>query len=145
MVKYIQLEKEAAAFSKANSSHPFLFEMEPRKGRTIVDSVQDSYVFKYPAKIEDKVLNLGDELGEINVRFVRPIKSNDPLPIIFYIHGAGWVFGNAHTHDKLVRELAARTNSIVIVPEYSLSPEAKISNCNLSKLCCSKMGCRKCF
>lgn len=47
--------------------------------------------------------------------------------VIFYIHGAGWVFGNFHTHDKLVRELAARTNSIVLFPEYSLSPEAKYS------------------
>ena len=28
------------------------------------------------------------------------------LPVILYIHGAGWVFGNAHTHDRLVRELA---------------------------------------
>jgi len=29
-----------------------------------------------------------------------------PLSVIVYIHGAGWVFGNAHTHDRLVRELA---------------------------------------
>jgi acetyl esterase/lipase len=42
-----------------------------------------------------------------------------------YIHGAGWVFGNLHTHDKSVRELGARTNSVVIFPEYSLSPESK--------------------
>lgn len=37
----------------------------------------------------------------------------------------GWVLGNFHTHDKLVRELGARTNSIVVFPEYSLSLEAK--------------------
>jgi acetyl esterase/lipase len=23
-----------------------------------------------------------------------------PLPVIVYTHGAGWVFGNAHTHDR---------------------------------------------
>ncbi len=45
--------------------------------------------------------------------------------IIFYIHGAGWVFGSFHTHEKLVRELSARTNSLVVFPEYSRSPEAK--------------------
>ena len=44
--------------------------------------------------------------------------------VIFYLHGAGWVFGSFHTHEKLVRELSARTNSLV-VPEYSRSPEAK--------------------
>ena len=30
-----------------------------------------------------------------------------------------------HTHEKLVRELAFRTNSLVIFPEYSRSPEAR--------------------
>ena len=40
-------------------------------------------------------------------------------------HGAGWVFGSFHTHEKLVRELAARTDSVVVFPEYSRSPEAR--------------------
>ena len=45
--------------------------------------------------------------------------------VIFYIHGAGWVFGSFHTHEKLVRELSARTNSMVVFSEYTRSPEAK--------------------
>lgn len=64
-------------------------------------------------------------MGAINVRFVRPEGNTDKLPVIFYIHGAGWVFGSAQTHDKLIRELAVRTNSVVVFPEYSRSPEAK--------------------
>jgi acetyl esterase/lipase len=48
-----------------------------------------------------------------------------PLPAILYIHGAGWVFGNAHTHDRLIRELAAGTGSAVVFPDYSLPPEAR--------------------
>jgi acetyl esterase len=44
---------------------------------------------------------------------------------VVYIHGAGWVFGNAHTHDRLIRELAARGEVAVVFPNYSLSPEAK--------------------
>lgn len=47
--------------------------------------------------------------------------------IIFYIHGAGWVFGSFHTHEKLVRELSYRTNSVVIFSEYSRSPEVRFS------------------
>ena len=47
------------------------------------------------------------------------------ISVIFYIHGAGWVFGSFHTHEKLVRELAARTDSVVVFPEYSRSPEAR--------------------
>jgi len=59
------------------------------------------------------------------VHHVNPENIDGTPNVIFYIHGAGWVFGNLHTHNKLVRELAARTNSVVIFPEYSLSPEAK--------------------
>lgn len=30
----------------------------------------------------------------------------ETLPVIVYTPGAGWVFGDAHTHDRLVRDLA---------------------------------------
>ena len=33
--------------------------------------------------------------------------------------------GSFHAHEKLVRELSARTDSLVVFPEYSWSPEAK--------------------
>ena len=59
------------------------------------------------------------------VRVVRPRGVAGPLPVILYVHGAGWVFGNAHTHDRLVRVLAAGANAAVVFPEYSLSPEAQ--------------------
>jgi acetyl esterase/lipase len=35
------------------------------------------------------------------------------------------VFGNAHTHDRLVRELAVGAGAAVVFPEYSLSPEVR--------------------
>jgi acetyl esterase len=47
------------------------------------------------------------------------------LPVIVYIHGAGWVFGNQHTHDRLIRELAIGVQAVVVFPNYSLSPEVK--------------------
>ncbi|QIQ21391.1 alpha/beta hydrolase [Zophobihabitans entericus] len=124
MTKKVQLEQAAAEFSKATSTHPFLFELPPAEGRKAVNSVQDSKVFKHPVTIEDRPTDLG-KLGKINVRIIKPEGAKGKLPVYFYIHGAGWVFGNAHTHDKLVRELAVRTNSVVVFPEYSLSPEAK--------------------
>jgi acetyl esterase len=35
------------------------------------------------------------------------------------------VFGNVHTHDRLIRELAVGAQAAVVFPNYSLSPEAK--------------------
>ena len=46
------------------------------------------------------------------------------LPVILYMHGGGWVLGNADTHDRLVRELAVGTGAAVAFVEYDRSPEA---------------------
>ncbi len=32
---------------------------------------------------------------------VRPAGVTGTLPVIFYIHGAGWVFDDAHTFERL--------------------------------------------
>jgi acetyl esterase len=47
------------------------------------------------------------------------------LPVVVYAHGVGWVIGNRHTHDRLIRELAVGARAAVVFPEYGLSPEAK--------------------
>jgi acetyl esterase len=45
--------------------------------------------------------------------------------VVVHLHGAGWVFGNHHTHDRLIRELAVGAQAAVVFPNYSRSPEAK--------------------
>ena len=124
MTEQISLEKSAIEFSDANAPHPRIYELPPEEGRALLEKVQESPVDKLPVDIEDLKVDTG-QWGSINVRFVRPEGNTDKLPVIFYIHGAGWVFGSAQTHDKLIRELAVRTNSVVVFPEYSRSPEAK--------------------
>ena len=124
MTERISLEKSAIEFSDANAPHPRIYELPPEEGRALLEKVQKSPVDKLPVDIEDLKVDTG-QWGSINVRFVRPEGNTDKLPVIFYIHGAGWVFGSAQTHDKLIRELAVRTNSVVVFPEYSRSPEAK--------------------
>ena len=124
MTNRISLEKEAIDFSEANAPHPRIYELDPKDGLALLEEVQESPVNKYNVDIEDQLMDTG-KYGSINVRFIRPAGNYSILPVIFYIHGAGWVFGSAKTHDKLVRELAVRTNSVVVFPEYTLSPEAK--------------------
>jgi acetyl esterase/lipase len=45
--------------------------------------------------------------------------------VILYMHGGGWVLGNAATHDRLVRELAVGADAAVAFVEYDRSPEAR--------------------
>lgn len=124
MSEKINLEPAAKNFSKANAPHPRIYELKPSEGRNLLEKVQSSPIAKYNVDIKDMLADTG-KWGEINVRIIRPAGNYAKLPVIFYIHGAGWVFGSAHTHDKLVRELAVRTNSVVVFPEYTRSPEAK--------------------
>lgn len=120
----VVLEKEAKEFSEANAPHPRIYELEPKDGRKLLEEVQSSPVEKLDVDIKDEKYSTG-KWGEIPVRFIRPKGNTDVLPVIYYIHGAGWVFGSPETHDKLVRELAVRTNSVVVMPDFTLSPEAK--------------------
>ncbi|MEK4058612.1 MULTISPECIES: alpha/beta hydrolase [Paenibacillus] len=123
--KKIVLEPAAQKFADDNAKPPFLPDLGPEKGRETVDTVQSGEIKKPEANIQDLSVPGGPK-GEVPIRIVRPVNSSaSSLPVILYIHGAGWVFGNSHTHDRLTRELAAGADAAVVFPEYSLSPEAK--------------------
>ena len=124
MRRCVQLEKAAEKVSNESAIPPLIFQLPPEQGRERLNRAQDAPVFKYPATISAARVNTGN-YGNVILYCVRPENVIGIPNVIYYIHGAGWVFGNLHTHDKLVRELAARTNSVVLFPEYSLSPEAK--------------------
>ena len=117
------LEPAAQQFADATANPPFLFDLGPEKGREAVDQVQSADIAKPDVDVSDMTV-LGGPSGEVSIRILRPRTATGPLPVIVYIHGAGWVFGNAHTHDRLIRELAVGANAAVVFPNYSLSPEA---------------------
>ncbi|MFF4885723.1 alpha/beta hydrolase [Streptomyces nigra] len=118
------LEPAAQAFAEATAQPPYLFDLGPEAGRKAVDEVQSGEVAK-PDVDEEWLTVAGGPTGEVRVRIVRPAGATGTLPVIVYLHGAGWVFGNAHTHDRLVRELAVGAGAAVVFPEYDLSPEAR--------------------
>lgn len=124
MQRRIPLEREAELLCIKNSKQPLIFQLPLEKGRNVFENNQDTPVYKHPAKIQ-KFKAKTTEWGTICVYAVIPENIVGTADVIYYIHGGGWVFGSLHSHEKLVRELAARTNSIVVFPEYSLSPEAK--------------------
>lgn len=62
--------------------------------------------------------------GAVQLRLHRPTTTSN-LPLLIYIHGGGWVLFSMDTHDRLMREYAARTGVAVLGVDYSLSPEHK--------------------
>ena len=63
-------------------------------------------------------------VGDVRVRIVKPQGATGMLPVIVYMHGGGWILGNAATHDRLVRELAVGARAALAFVEYPNSPEA---------------------
>jgi acetyl esterase len=101
-----------------------LFELGPDQGRRTVDAVQSGPVTKLTVDIEDTTVP-GGPSGQVPVRILRPQGAHRPLPVIGYLHSAGWVFGNHHTHDRLIRELAVGAQAAVVatgLPDGTASP-----------------------
>ncbi|MGH2685359.1 MAG: alpha/beta hydrolase, partial [Actinomycetota bacterium] len=118
----VVLEQASQQFVDATATPPFLYELTPAEARKVLDDVQAAPIDKLD--VEDRWITVAAEVGDVRVRIVRPPDAEGPLPVILYMHGGGWVLGNADTHDRLVRELAVGTSAAVVFVEYDRSPEA---------------------
>jgi acetyl esterase len=121
--KPVVLEPAAQAVVEATAKPPFLYELSPAEARAALDELQAAPIGKLP--VDDRWTTLPTDVGEVRVRIVRPADAVGTLPVILYMHGGGWVLGNADTHDRLVRELAVGTGAAVVFVEYDRSPEAR--------------------
>ncbi|MET7331950.1 alpha/beta hydrolase [Nonomuraea sp. NPDC005650] len=125
MIKRVVLEPAAQEFADATARRPFIYELPPEEGREALERLQSDPDVPKPEIDEEWIQVQGGPTGLVPVRIVRPRGATGTMPVIFYIHGAGWVFGSAHTHDRLVRELSVRCGAAVVFPEYDRAPEAK--------------------
>ena len=118
----VVLEPASLAFTEATAKPPFIYELTPDEARKVLDDVQAAPIDKLP--IDERWVRVHASIGDVDVRIVRPADAIGPLPAILYMHGGGWVLGNAGTHDRLVRELAVGARAAVVFVEYDRSPEA---------------------
>jgi len=116
------LEPAAQDFAEATSKPPFLYEVGPEGARKVLDDVQAAPIDKLD--VDEKWITVPAEVGDVRVRIVKPVDATGILPTVLYMHGGGWVLGNAGTHDRLVRELAVGVGVAVVFVEYDRSPEA---------------------
>lgn len=62
--------------------------------------------------------------GELAVRVYVPQRRNpDPLPLLVYCHGGGWLFGSIAAVDRAMRILADEAQVVVVSVDYRLAPE----------------------
>jgi acetyl esterase len=117
------LEPAAQAIVDATSAPPFLDELGPEVARKVLVDLQSAPVRKLP--VDEEWITVPTAGGDVHVRIVRPPGVTGPLPVVLYMHGGGWVLGNAFTHDRLVREIVNGAHTAVAFVEYTPSPEAR--------------------
>jgi acetyl esterase/lipase len=119
----IVLEPSAQAVVDATSTPPFIYELAPSEARKVLDDMQAAPIDKLP--VDEEWITIPSGFGDVRVRIVRPVDGSATLPVIVYMHGGGWILGNAGTHDRLVRELAVGARAALLFVEYPNSPEAR--------------------
>ena len=64
----------------------------------------------------------GEDCLVLNI-FTPDLDPDARRPVMFYIHGGGWIMFSLKTHGRLMREYAARAGICVIGIDYSYAPE----------------------
>jgi acetyl esterase len=128
-ILYSELEQNARALlnNLQQQGGPPIYTLSPDKARGVLSGLQaSSPVQKLPADVENRTIPGGSNSKDVSITIVRPRNSNiEPLPVVIFTHGGGWVLGGFDTHERLVREVAIKANVVVVFVNYTLSPEGK--------------------
>src|SRR5215475_13550277 len=119
----VVLEPAAQQVADAFAKPPYLWDMTPADARKVLDDAQAGPINKL--FVDEEWITVPSPTGDVRVRIVKPQGATGMLPVIVYMHGGGWILGNAATHDRLVRELAVGANAALAFVEYPNAPEAQ--------------------
>jgi acetyl esterase len=112
------IERFVDEMSKAWKRFGDLSAVSPAEARRIAEAVRGPWTRGGPrigwVEIEKPV----------RIRFYDP-RPGLPKPVLVYLHGGGWSLFSLNTHDRVMREYAARAGVVVAGVDYALSPEAR--------------------
>lgn len=78
------------------------------------------------AVVKDIVLPLaGDDpaRADLPARLYSPVDTDEPLPMLVFFHGGGWVLGSIDSHDATCRYIARTGGLKVLSVDYRMAPE----------------------
>lgn len=122
-----QIRAFVRRMGEAFAAHPPLATVTPDAARRIAEQVRAPLTEGGPAMAEVREIEVAGPVRGVRVRLYDPGPSgaSGPNPALVYMHGGGWTMFSLDTHDRLMREYAARAGVVVAGVDYALSPEAR--------------------
>jgi acetyl esterase len=95
-----------------------------KEGRAVLTDLQSPIKVDLSGVIvKEKTIVVEGENIKLNI--VKPENAKDMLPVFMFFHGGGWVLGDFHTHQRMVRDLVVESGAAAVFVNYSPSPEAQ--------------------
>jgi acetyl esterase len=107
------------------AAYPPLDSLSRPEAREIAEKIREPWRQGGPVMARTRDLAVATPYGAVRVRIHTPEGADDANPALVYLHGGGWTLFSIDTHDRLMREYAARAGVVVAGVDYSLSPEVK--------------------
>ena len=106
----------------AFASHPDFGKMSFPQQRAVAETVRARWAAGGPVMASTREIGVPCQSGAVRIRVLDP-GPHGVKPALIYLHGGGWTLFSIDTHDRLMREYAARAGVVVIGVDYALSPE----------------------
>lgn len=112
------------AVTAAYAGHPDFGTLSLAARRDVAEQVRAPWATGGPvmSHVEEIEVPAGRVRASVRVRVLRPALEGR-LPALVYLHGGGWTMFSLDTHERLMREYAARAGVVVIGVDYALAPE----------------------
>lgn len=118
------LRRFMAINAAAYADHPPTATLPLAEARKVFETVRAQWRAGGPVMAATSETTVASRHGEVRVRIYDPTPEPGK-PVLVYLHGGGWTIFSLDTHDRLMREYAARAGTVVIGVDYALSPEVR--------------------
>jgi acetyl esterase/lipase len=99
-------------------------QLPPAEMRVVAEQVRAPWRQGGPTMWRTDEREVATDHGLVRIRILDP-GPECRKPALIYMHGGGWVLFSLDTHDRVMREYAARANVTVVGVDYALSPEVR--------------------
>lgn len=119
-----EIRRFVALMSQRWQQHPPLDKVPVQEARRIAEQVRSVWTKGGPPMARTTEVMVPALDGPVRIRALDPF-DNGLRPALVYLHGGGWTIFSIDTHDRIMREYAARAGVVVIGVDYSMSPESR--------------------